>query len=172
MPVRVLDWNGEGDSYAIAKAIRYAANHGADVLNLSFEFGTLIRARQIPNILDAVRFATKRAPSWSARPGTARRTRSSLTPPGRGKVISVGATTEHGCVAKYSNQGPQLDLVAPGGGPDADLRRDPNCRPLARKGRDIVQITFTTDDLDTFGLPGRYVGRRWPRRTCRRPPRS
>ena len=43
-------------------------------------------------------------------------------------MISVGATTEHGCVAKYSNAAPQLDLVAPGGGPDADVRGDPNCR--------------------------------------------
>jgi serine protease len=60
-------------------------------------------------------------------------------------------------VAKYSNQGPQLDLVAPGGGPDADLPRDPNCSPFARKGRGIVQTTFT-DDLGTFGLPGGYRG--------------
>ena len=77
--------------------------------------------------------------------------------PRAGKVISVGATTEHGCVAKYSNQGPQLDLVAPGGGPDADLRRDPNCRPLAAGAR------HRPDHLHhrrpgTFGLPGGYRG--------------
>ena len=157
MPVRVLDWNGEGDSYAIAKAIRYAANHGADVLNLSFEFGTLIRARQIPNILDAVRYATKMGAVVIGAAGNGKAHAVSF-PARAGKVISVGATTEHGCVAKYSNQGPQLDLVAPGGGPDADLRRDPNCRPFARKGRGIVQTTFTTEDLDTFGLPGGYRG--------------
>ena len=39
MPVRVLDRWGEGDSVAIAKGIRYAAKHGADIINLSFEFG-------------------------------------------------------------------------------------------------------------------------------------
>ena len=57
-------------------------------------------------------------------------------------MISVGATTEHGCLADYSNQGPGLDLVAPGGGADADLGDDPNCDPDGRPGRDISQITY------------------------------
>ena len=60
MPVRVLDRNGEGDSVSIAKGIRWAAKHGADVINLSFEFGEAVRARQIPNILDALRFADRK----------------------------------------------------------------------------------------------------------------
>ncbi|HMJ96562.1 MAG TPA: S8 family serine peptidase, partial [Thermoleophilaceae bacterium] len=34
MPLRVLDANGEGDSADIARAIRYAARHRADVINL------------------------------------------------------------------------------------------------------------------------------------------
>ena len=36
-------------------------------------------------------------------------------------VLSVGATTQHGCQADYSNEGQDLDLVAPGGGADAAL---------------------------------------------------
>ena len=46
------------------------------------------------------------------------------------QVIATGATTEHGCLVDYSNQGPGLDLVAPGGGADADLLDDPRCQPL------------------------------------------
>jgi serine protease len=57
-------------------------------------------------------------------------------------VISVGATTEHGCLADYSNTGPGLDLVAPGGGGDADFLEDPNCDPNAAPGREIFQVTY------------------------------
>ena len=38
MPVRVLDENGWGDAATISKGIRYAATHGAQVINLSLEF--------------------------------------------------------------------------------------------------------------------------------------
>ena len=58
-------------------------------------------------------------------------------------VVSVGATTEHGCLADYSNDGAGLTLVAPGGGADADLPGDPNCLPEQPPGRDIYQVTFT-----------------------------
>ena len=156
MPVRVLDRNGEGDSVSIARGIRWAAKHGADVLNLSFEFGETVRARQIPNILDALRFANKKGVLVVGAAGN-EAARAVAYPARAQDVVSVGATTEHGCVAEYSNTGPELDLVAPGGGPDADLPDDANCRPLDDSGRDIYQITFTRN-VRTFGLPGRYMG--------------
>jgi len=156
MPVRVLDRNGEGDSVSIASGIRWAAKHGADVLNLSFEFGDTVRARQIPNILDALRFANKKGVLVVGAAGN-EAARAVAYPARAQDVVSVGATTEHGCVAEYSNTGPQLDLVAPGGGPDADVTDDANCRPLDDPGRDIYQITFTRN-VRTFGLPGRYMG--------------
>ena len=43
-------------------------------------------------------------------------------------AINVGGTTEHGCLGDYSNHGPGLDVVAPGGGADADVPGDPNCQ--------------------------------------------
>ena len=156
MPVRVLDRNGEGDSVSIASGIRWAAKHGADVLNLSFEFGDTVRARQIPNILDALRFANRKGVLVVGAAGN-EAARAVAFPARAQDVVSVGATTEHGCVAEYSNTGPQLDLVAPGGGPDADVTDDANCRPLDDSGRDIYQITFTRN-VRTFGLPGRYMG--------------
>jgi serine protease len=72
-------------------------------------------------------------------------------------VISVGASTEHGCLAAYSNDGSGLTLVAPGGGPDADLPGDPNCDP-EKPGRDIFQVTFTGNSVQRFGLPDGYEG--------------
>ena len=75
-------------------------------------------------------------------------------------AISVGATTEHLCQADYSNSGSGLDLVAPGGGNDADNADNPRdaqyCRPELT-GRDIYQQTFVRSPRE-FGLPGGYQG--------------
>src|ERR687897_778172 len=60
MPLRVLDSNGEGDSAAIARAIRYAARNRADVINLSLEFPAEVRAAEIPDVLSAIRYAHRR----------------------------------------------------------------------------------------------------------------
>jgi serine protease len=157
MPVRVLDRYGEGDSAAIARGIRFAARHGADVINLSFEFDSSIRAGQIPAILDALRFARRRGVLVVGASGnSAART---VAYPARAQyVLSVGATTEHGCVAEYSNRGASLDVVAPGGGPDAAIAGDPNCRPLEAPGRDIVQMTFRPSAPQVFELPGGFTG--------------
>ena len=160
MPVRVLDRRGEGDSVAIARGIRFAARRGASVINLSFEFGTGVRAGEIPDILDALGYAHRRGVLviGAAGNGSDEDARRPVAYPARASdVLSVGATTEHGCLAEYSNSGPSLDMVAPGGGDDAALDADLNCRPLDRSGRDIVQMTFE-QRTGEFGLPGRYTG--------------
>ena len=157
MPVRVLDASGEGDIPTIAQGIRYAARRGAQVINLSFEFGRDLHARDIPEILGALRYAASRERAGGRR-GRATRPPTSLAYPARAdEVLSVGAVTEHGCQARYSNGGAALDLVAPGGGRDAVVPGDPNCDPTGPKGRDIRQMTYTTG-VRSFGLPAGYVG--------------
>jgi serine protease len=160
MPVRVLDRRGEGDSVAIARGIRFAARNGASVINLSFEFGNGVREREIPDILDALAFAHRKGVLVVGAAGNGSREgdRNPVAYPARASaVLSVGATTEHGCLADYSNSGSLLDLVAPGGGKDAPIPGDPNCNPADRGGRDIVQMTFR-QSTGAFGLPGRYSG--------------
>ncbi len=156
IPVRVLDRLGEGDSSAISAGIRYAARRGADVVNLSFEFGTAVTRNDIPDILEALRYARRKGTLVVGASGNAAAT--AVAYPARaGEVLSVGATTEHLCQADYSNAGPGLDVSAPGGGEDATVPGEANCRPDLPPGRDIYQMTFK-GSVRSFGLPGGYMG--------------
>ena len=159
MPIRVLDENGEGGAYDISRGIRWAAKHGADVINLSLEFDPSITARQVPGIISAIRFAHRKGAVVIAAAGN--ESDASVAYPARARyAISVGATTEHLCQADYSNSGNGLDVVAPGGGNDAANADNPHdaqyCRPDLT-GRDIYQQTFVRSPR-SFGLPGGYQG--------------
>jgi serine protease len=157
MPVEVLDSQGEGEASTIAEGVRFAVNHGARVINLSLEFSSDVTASDIPELIEALRYAHRRGVLVVAAAGN--EGHSQIAYPARAPdVISVGATTEHGCLADYSNDGAQLTLVAPGGGADADLPGDPNCHPEQPAGRDIYQLTFTGSSLRRFGLPAGYEG--------------
>ena len=171
MPVKVLDRAGEGDSQQIADGIRFAADHGAQVINLSFEFPSDITRAQIPNILDAIRHARRKSVLVVGASGNA--AAAAVAYPARSSdVLSVGATTQHGCQADYSNEGTDLDLVAPGGGADAGARRRPGLPPRrTRRPRHLP------DDLHLAPRAASACrtatsAPRWPRPTCRPPPRS
>src|SRR5205807_9406974 len=56
MPVRILGADGTGDAGTISRGIRYAATHGAKVINLSLEFSIDVTASDIPELISAVRF--------------------------------------------------------------------------------------------------------------------
>src|SRR5436309_2965167 len=60
MPVRILAADGTGDAATISRGIRYAANHGARVINLSLEFSLDVGPGDIPDILSAIRYARQR----------------------------------------------------------------------------------------------------------------
>jgi serine protease len=156
MPVRVLDTEGEGEASTIAEGVRFAVDHHAQVINLSLEFSPGVTAGDIPELIEALRYAHRHRVIVIAAAGNEGHT--AVAYPARAPdVVSVGATTEHGCLAAYSNDGSGLTLVAPGGGPDADLLGDPNCEP-ERPGRDIFQMTFTGNSPKRFGLPSGYEG--------------
>jgi serine protease len=155
MPVRVLDGRGEGDAATIADAIRWSVRRGANLVNLSLEFGTDVSAKEIPSLLDALAFARRRGVLVVGAAGNEGDT--ILAFPARStNVLAVGATTEHGCLSDYSNLGRGLDIVAPGGGTDA-LEDDANCHPDDEPGRSIVQLTFD-GGIKRFGMPGSYEG--------------
>jgi serine protease len=164
IPVRVLNAAGGAGSARIAEGIRYAVNRGAQVINASIElFDPLAsppRALSItsaPEIRDAIRYAHSRGVVVVAAAGNLAQ---GDVPSRRlgNDIIYVGGTTERGCLGDYSNYGPGLDLVAPGGGSDAPLADDPSCRTDLPPGRNIAQVTFRRSSPGRFVVPGDYRG--------------
>jgi serine protease len=157
MPVRILDASGDGDAVTIARGIRYAVNHDAQVINLSLEFDIGITAREIPEIVNALAYAQRRGVVVVAAAGN-EGVNQLAYPAADTSVISVGATTRDGCLADYSNFGPALNLVAPGGGDDAMLT-EPNCQPFANQPP-IYQETLANAAASfmRFGYPPGIYG--------------
>jgi serine protease len=165
LPVRVLDEFGEGNSVRIAQGIRYAVDHGAQVINVSIELynDDLIDPRALsittaPEIRGALRYAREHRVPVVAAAGNAGQ---SDVPSDRldTSIIYAGATTEHGCVGEYSNIGPGVDIVAPGGGRDRELSTDPDCTS-GSTGRNVWQISFNRSDIGDFRVPLDSHGKR------------
>jgi serine protease len=157
MPVRVLDSQGEGDAATIADGVRFAAKRGAKIINLSLEFSSDVGASEIPELLSALDYAHRRGALVVAASGN--EAHRAVAYPARAKdVVSVGATTIHGCLSDFSNDGRGLDMVAPGGGADAQLPDDVNCKPDQPPGPDVYQLTLIGTSVRRFGLPSGYEG--------------
>jgi serine protease len=159
MPVRVLDSQGEGDEGTIARGIRYAVQHGAQVINLSLEFlpNQVTSGNEIPAIVNAIDYAHRRGVTVVGAAGNDE-TNQIAYPARVPTVIAVGATTRDRCIADYSNSGSALDLVAPGGGDDAIMPSDPDCQPQLQLPS-IYQLTLTDPPhWSRFGYPNYYIG--------------
>jgi serine protease len=148
MPVRVLDRNGRGRADDIAKGIRFAVAHGADVLNMSFNFGC---GREVPEVEEALRRAYRHGVIAVASVGNLGSEACVAPPATAPHVIGVGGTTEGGCLGEYSLAGSEVDLVAPGGG-----RPAVGC-PSVSAGS-IYQVTLRDHSTRKFGEPGNYIG--------------
>ena len=104
MPVRVLDRYGDGNAATIARGVRYAVRHHAQVINLSLEFYPDVTAGDIPTLIDAIRYAARHNVVVVGAAGNDYATQ--VAYPARAPtVISVGATTRDRCLAAYSNGG-------------------------------------------------------------------
>ncbi len=148
MPVRVLDRYGSGQADDIARGIRYAVDHGADVINMSFNFGC---HKKVPVINEELRRADHLGVVTVASIGNVG-AESCVAPPATGQgVIGVGGATEGGCIGAYSLVGKGVDVVAPGGGTPAA-----GC-PSVLTGP-IYQVTLKSGDPSVFAEPGDYVG--------------
>ena len=147
MPVRVLDREGFGNALDIARGIRFAVAHHAQVINMSFNFAC---GKRVPMVEEALREAYEEGVVTVASAGNLG-SESCVSPPATGpRVIAVGGTTEGGCLGDYSLAGAAIDVVAPGGGV-------PQSRCPSVAARPIYQVTLQPDPR-TFAIPANYVG--------------
>ena len=148
MPVRVLDKHGRGQATDIAKGIRFAVAHHAQVINMSFNFGC---GKKVPEVDEALREAYAHGVVTIASVGNIG-SETCISEPATGpRVIGVGGTTEGGCLGNYSLAGKGLDLLAPGGGTPVAGCPSVSARP-------IYQVTLKAGSTRIFAIPGDYVG--------------
>jgi subtilisin family serine protease len=125
--VKVLDSSGSGYSNDVANGIRWAADHGANVINLSIGPGdvTINTPRGSASvgppdtgtaITNAVSYAASKGVAVAVASGnSAMPSASYLTMEQQGIALVVGATGPDGHIASYSNYGYGVSVYAPGG---------------------------------------------------------
>jgi serine protease len=107
MPVKVLDGRGSGTTAAVADGIRWAADHGAQVINLS-----LGGPRPAQVLQKAIDHARKKGAVVVAAAGNSG---GSVGYPGASEgVIGVSATGPDDKLASFSSRGDGVDIAAPG----------------------------------------------------------
>jgi len=126
LPIKVTNLIGTTNSSLLIEGLRRAIAHKVDVINMSI--GTLNPDVQNVSraLQEVIELALEQGITVVAASGNeSNRRRNNIVgvtvPAAYPGVIAVGASTAEGQVANYSNGGPELDLLAPGGQGDARL---------------------------------------------------
>jgi len=108
MPIKVLDAGGNGNFATVAAGIIWAADHGAQIINLSLGGPTHSFVLQ-----SAVEYAYNKGLLLVAASGN-NGAGAVYCPACYPQVMAVGATDENNQIAYFSNFGPEVDIAAPG----------------------------------------------------------
>lgn len=108
MPLRAFDDNGNADAFTIALAIRYAVDHGANVINMSFGMTS-----SSATVQDAINYALGHGIVVVASAGNDN-TATPQFPASVTDVLAVAATDLSDVKASFSNFGPDVFVDAPG----------------------------------------------------------
>jgi serine protease len=118
MPLKVLGATGGGSVADISNAIRYAADHGAHVINMSL--GGPLPSRVMAK---AVEYAHDKGVTVVCAAGNSAQSKIGY-PAAYDGSVAVAATDFEGKRSFYSNWGKQLDVSAPGGDTRSDKNKD------------------------------------------------
>lgn len=139
MPVKVLNSAGSGTLQQLVDGIYFATDHGAKVISMSLAFGP----GEDPGkpLYKALDYAYGKGVTIVAAAGN-NGNEIVCYPAAYKKCIAVGATRFSGSLARYSNYGSEIDVVAPGGDYTSDQNGDgyPDM---------ILQNTFDPNIKDT-----------------------
>ena len=111
MPLRVFDGTGQGHLFDIVRAIYYAVDHGADVINMSFSMES-----SSPELDRALRYARDHGVVCVAAAGNGG-AQTQVYPAAHSKVLGIASVEDDDTLSPFSNHGAALvDLGAPGAG--------------------------------------------------------
>ena len=109
MPLKAFDADGNGDLFDIVRAIYYAVDHGANVINMSFSVEVFS-----PELMRAVNYAATKGVTCVASAGN-RGQESLVYPSALGNTIGVASTDGADYLSAFSNRGSDLvSIAAPG----------------------------------------------------------
>lgn len=138
MPLKVLSAEGSGTSADIADAIRFAADKGANIINMSL--GSMYPSDVIH---EACKYARKKGVTIVCAAGNSFREGVGY-PAAFPECIAVSSVGPSGALSKFSSWGKQVALAAPGG--DMIDSRNPD--------DGILQNTVYEDKDDYFAFQG------------------
>ncbi|HEX4606316.1 MAG TPA: S8 family serine peptidase, partial [Candidatus Angelobacter sp.] len=111
MPLKAFAGDGSSDLFNIIRAIYYAADHGANVINMSFEI-----AQSSPALQNAIQYATSKNVVVVAASGNDGR-QILVFPAAYNTVIGVGSTNNTDAKSSFTNFGTNaVFIAAPGEG--------------------------------------------------------
>ena len=111
MPLKAFRADGTSDIFSIIQAIYYAADHGANVISMSFEVGQPSTA-----LMAAIKYAQNKNVILVASAGNDG-SGASVFPAGASRVFGIGSTTNSDVASTFSNFGsPDVLFAAPGEG--------------------------------------------------------
>lgn len=143
MPIRVLDENGSGSTESVSLGIYWAVDFGADIINMSLGFADPDSDSFSTLLSDAVDYAEENGVIIVAAVGNDAYEDTIAYPAAFEEVVAVGATDKNNNVSSYSNQGEEIDLVAPGGD---DIDNDLN--------NGIIQETIVDCSYGYYSMEG------------------
>ena len=109
LPIKVLDQAGQGDARDVAAGVRFAADNGAKVINLS-----LGGATESSSLTQAIQYATDKGSLVVAAAGNGGPNDAPKWPAALDLTIAVTAVDSANSVTSFDQRGGYIDIAAPG----------------------------------------------------------